>query len=209
MGFPNAIEITTKRLSLNKREKIALSKLIRPPSESLRNSLKVAPLTCASGRDLGIDGFNVLITVESALQGNPIYVCSDGLVRDLSLAYSSYKPSDKFEEVIRMIGDLLDEIRPKSVTIYLDAPISKSGRMALRIRNILRDVRVVTSKHVDSDLLRHEVVASSDSLIISKAECIVDLPREILRRANISPIPLFPFNGLIEGLMLDRSSEDC
>ncbi len=138
-----------------------------------------------------------------------MYTCSDGLVRDLSLAYSSYKPSDRFEEVTKMLRELLAEIKPKprSATLYLDAPISKSGLMALHMRKIL-DIKVVTSKHVDSDLLKHEVVASSDSLVISKAKCIVDLPREILRRVNISPIPLFPSNGLVEGLILDRSSKD-
>ncbi len=186
---------------------MALSKLVRSPNESLRNSLKVAPISCASGRDMGIDGFNVLITVESALQGKPVYICSDGLVRDLNLAYSSYKPSDKFDKAIEMLGSLLAEIKPRSATLYLDAPISKSGLMALRMREVL-DINVVTSKHVDSDLLKHEVVASSDSLVISKARCVVDLPREILRRANISPIPLFPSNGLVEGLILDRSSKN-
>ncbi len=136
-----------------------------------------------------------------------MYVCSDGIVRDLSLAYSSYRPSDKFEEAVEMIGSLLAEIEPRSTTLYLDAPISKSGLMALHMREIL-DVSVVTSKHVDSDLLKHEVVASSDSLVISKAKCVVDLPREILRRASISPISLFPSDGLVKGLILDRSPKN-
>ncbi len=180
---------------------MALSKLVRPPSESIMNSLKVAPITCASGKDLGVDGFNVLITIESALRGEVVYICSDGVVRDLSLAYSSYRPSEKFEESVRLLKEIVEEIKPRSTTIYLDSPVSGSGQIASRMRSLLGDLaEVTTSKRVDSDILKHEVVASSDSLIISRAKCVVDLPRRALERVRISPKPLFPLEGQILGL---------
>ncbi len=210
LGFKDSVEIVGKRYALRKMEVVALSKLVRPPEESLRNSLKVVPVTCASGRDLGIDGFNVLITLEAALSGQPVYSCSDGIVRDLTLAYSSYKPTEKFDEAVELIRDELRELNPSRAVIYLDSPISKSGKLASRLREMLgNEVEIRVSKTVDSDILNHEVVASSDSRIVSHAPCVIDLPRAILERAGIAPKPLFPSGDWVPGLRLDRPAEDC
>ncbi|MDK2383693.1 MAG: DUF5616 domain-containing protein [Candidatus Korarchaeota archaeon] len=208
LGFQDSVEIVGRRFSLRKMEVIALSKLVRSPEESLRNSLKVVPSKCVTGRDLGIDGFNVLITLEAALSGQSVYVCSDGMVRDLSLAYSSYKPSDMFDEAVHLLNDVLKLLKPEKAVIYLDSPISKSGRIASRMREIINDAEVVVSKNVDSDILEHEVVASSDSRIISLASCIVDLPRIALERIGILPKSLFPSEGWIPGLRFDRSTQN-
>lgn len=201
LGFKNAVEIVGGRFSLRKMEMVALSKLVRPPDESLRNSLKVAPASCISGRDIGVDGFNVLITLEAALRGEPVYLCSDGLVRDLSLAYSSYKPSERFEDAVRLLGDTIRVLKPKKAVIYLDSPISRSGDIAGKMRGLLETMAdVVVSKRVDSDLLKHEAVASSDSRVISRASCIVDIPRMALEGIGLHPKLLFLPDKLISGL---------
>ncbi|RLG39490.1 MAG: hypothetical protein DRN78_06675 [Thermoproteota archaeon] len=202
LGFPDAVDIVSRQLSLNKREKIALSKLIRDPSESMANALKRSPLVCIRDRDLGIDGFNVLITIESALNGNDVYLCSDGFVRDISLAYSSYSPTDKFEEAVNLLGELIEENKPLSTKIYLDSPIPKSGQIASSIRELLGDIaEVKTSKHVDKDLLRHEVIATSDTVVIGKAPCVVDMPFYALRKVGIFPKLLFPLRGPIDRVL--------
>lgn len=209
LGFMDAVEIIGKRFSLRKMEMAALSKLVRPPDESLRNSLKVAPASCASGRDLGVDGFNVLITLEAALNGEPVYMCSDGMVRDLSLAYSSYRPSEYFEDAVKLLSGTIKDLKPKKATIYLDSPISKSGKIAERMRDLLgtlAEVRV--SKMVDSEVLGHEVVASSDSRVISHASCIIDIPRIALEGMGLRPKPLFLPAELISGLLIDRPAEN-
>ncbi len=208
LGFRDSVEIVGRRFSLRKMEMVALSKLVRSPEESLRNSLKVVPAKCVSGRDLGIDGFNVLITLEAALSGQPVYVCSDGMVRDLSLAYSSYKPSDRFDEAVRLLDEVVKQLNPGRAVVYLDSPVSKSGRIASRMREIVERAEVVVSKRVDSDILEHEVVASSDSRIISHAACIVDLPRVALTRRGIPPKSLFPSEGWTPGLKFDRSTKN-
>ncbi len=204
LGFRDSVEIVGRRFSLRKMEVVALSKLVRPPEESLRNSLKVVPARCVSGRDLGIDGFNVLITLEAALSGQPVYVCSDGMVRDLSLAYSSYRPSERFDEAVQLLDEVIKQLRPGKAVIYLDSPISKSGRIAGKIREVIDDADVIVSKRVDSDILNHEIVASSDSRVISHATCIVDLPRVALDRIGITPKSLFPSEGWTPGLKFDR-----
>lgn len=205
IGVPDPIESLAESLSLRKAERVALSKLVRPPEESIGNALKVIPPGMIRGSDLGIDGFNVIITVERALAGDPVYLCSDGIVRDLTLSYSSYRPSSLFERAVLTIKETLDDLSPESVTIYLDSPIPKSGLIARRIRELTGgNFEVKTSRSVDSDILAHEVVASSDSRIIGAARAVVDLARATLSRIGVVPKRLFTDKGILSGILDDR-----
>jgi hypothetical protein len=148
-----------------------------------------------------VDGFNVIITVERALAGDPVYLCTDGIVRDLSLSYSSYRPSDLFDRAVETIADTLRSMSPGRVTIYLDSPISKSGLIAKRIREITsEEFEVKTSNRVDSEILNHEIIASSDSRIIEGAKAIVDLAHAAIIRAGISPKRIFTDRGILGAL---------
>ncbi|MCS7103851.1 MAG: DUF5616 domain-containing protein, partial [Candidatus Korarchaeum sp.] len=135
-----------------------------------------------------------------------VYLCSDGVVRDLTLSYSSYRPSSLFERAVLMIKETLDELVPRSVTIYLDSPIPRSGLIARRIRELTGGIEVKTSKRVDSDVLAHEVVASSDSRIIGVAGAVVDLAHATLSRMGVTPKRLFTDKGILKGLLDDRST---
>lgn len=205
LGVPNPVDSLARSFSLRKVERVALSKLVRPPEESIRNALKVVPPQVLRGSDLGVDGFNVIITVERALAGDPVYLCSDGIVRDLTLSYSSYRPSPLFERAVLAIKETLDELSPRSVTIYLDSPIPRSGLIARRIRE-LAGLEVKTSRRVDSEIVNHEVVASSDSRIIGAARAVVDLARATLERSGVTPKRLFTDKGILKGLLDDRST---
>ena len=201
MGVQDPIDSIARALSLTRAERVALSKIVRSPEESLRNSMKVVPPHIVKGSDLGVDGFNVIITVERALAGDPVYVCTDGIVRDLSLSYSSYKPSDLFDRAVETIADTVRSMSPGRVTIYLDSPIPKSGSIAKRIREITsEEFEVKTSNRVDSEILSHEIVASSDSRIIEGAKAIVDLAHAAISRAGISPKRLFTDRGMLGGI---------
>ncbi len=207
MGVPDPIDSLARVFSLRKLEGVALSKLVRPPEESIRNALKVVPPHMIRGSDLGIDGFNVIITLERGLAGDPVYLCSDGLVRDLTLSYSSYRPSPLFERAVLAMKDTLDELSPGSVTLYLDSPIPRSGLIARSIRE-LTGVDVKTSNRVDSEIIAHEVVASSDSRVIGGARAVVDLAHAALIKVGVFPKRLFTDKGILGGLLNDRPTQD-
>lgn len=207
IGIPDPINSLGEALSLTREERVALSKLVRPPEESLRNALKAVPPHLVRGTDLGVDGFNVLITVERALAGDPVYLCSDGIVRDLTLSRSSYEPSGFFREAVNLLSEVIRSLEPGNVTIYLDSPVPRSGSIAESIRELTgKEFEVRTSRRVDADVISHDIVASSDSRIIGEAKAVVDLAAVALSKAGISPKKLFTNRGFLAGFRDDRST---
>ncbi len=173
---------------------MALSKVIRDPVESLLNSFKLCPISCVTDRDLGIDGFNVLITLEAAISGKPVFLSTDGFIRDLSMKYSKYRPSKFFLEAASHLKDLITRLDPKSAVLYLDSPVSKSGEIAKELREVVGDViKVEVTKEVDRKVSHHEVSASSDVVVIKMSRCVVDIPSAIIDRLGIEPVTPLPW----------------
>lgn len=143
-----------------------------------------------AGRPLAIDGFNALITVESALSHGTVLVGADGAHRDLASVHGAYKQVLETGFAVDAIGRLLAAADPETITWYLDRPVSSSGRlraylMEASARNNWRwDVQVVANP--DADLARiSAVVASSDAWILDQCGPWIDLCGELLR----APLP--------------------
>ena len=89
-----------------------------------------------AGADLMVDGFNLVISVEAALGGGVLARGRDGCVRDLSSVHGSYRAVEETEAAILLAGEALAELAPASVEWVLDRPVSNSGRLAQRIREL-------------------------------------------------------------------------
>lgn len=53
----------------------------------------------------------------------------DGTIRDLAGLRGNYRIIDKTEVAVRSILEMLDALKIEKATIYLDAPVSNSGRL--------------------------------------------------------------------------------
>lgn len=140
-------------------------------------------------RPLGIDWFNVLITLESYLKGHPVFIADDGVLRDSSGVHGSYRPGSVTPRATTEILKNIICLLPESISIYIDSPISFSGETALSLRKELErlttipfTVAVIPSADFPLKSFRG-VVATSDSIIMDKNESIFDLPRYTLRRS--------------------------
>jgi hypothetical protein len=157
--------------------------------------VKLVDIKALHGKEVFVDGYNVLITVESMLEGCPVYLCDDGLLRDIRGIFRSYKPSGVTDPALLEIINFLASACPSRVEILLDQQISMSGCLASRIRGMMtkRDVpgTVRTAKDVDHQLkIMNGVIATSDGNVIDAAHFVVDIPGEIARRMGISPLAL-------------------
>jgi len=149
------------------------------------------------GRTLGVDWYNVLITVESYLKGYPIFVCDDGLLRDSSAVHGSYKRGKISERGITEILAAIASKNPRRIELYLDSPISRSGQMAedLRSRLALRPAlpfRVSLFPSADYPLKSFEgIVATADTSIIDSnpPRQIFDLARLVIEKRFHARIP--------------------
>jgi len=143
---------------------------------------------------LGIDWYNALITVESYLQGTPVFIAEDGVARDSGARHGSYRPAPLTGRAMTEIVAAIDALAPARVDVFLDAPIAHSGLMAEDLRHQLsagtRVVVVSVVPSADYFLKAYDgIVASSDSVIIDSARRIIDLPRLVLERAFSVTLP--------------------
>jgi hypothetical protein len=139
------------------------------------------------GGSLGIDWYNVLITVESYLRGSPIFISDDGIVRDSSETHGSYRRSELTARALQEIAAELKSMAPSRIDVFLDAPIAFSGLMAEEVRLMTAGIpcpaEVSVAHSADYPLKGYAgIVATSDSVILDSAQRILDLPRSVLQR---------------------------
>lgn len=134
------------------------------------------PLSALRGAEAIIDAFNLIITVEAALSGGVLLVCRDESIRDLSSVHGSYRSVRETGAAIVMIGEALEKLGVKSVEWLLDQPISNSGRLAKRMREVaeLRNWPWTVELLFNPD----ERVALSDKIAITSDSVVLDRIRQ-------------------------------
>ena len=146
---------------------------------------KLTPIEELEGKDLAVDGFNVIITVEAALFRGEAFVCQDGIMRDNTMAFSNYKITDRTLAAADRVIGVLAKYRPRQAVWVFDSGISGSGKIAEHVRRKMADAGLkgesTTSPDADGRLLGlNMATATSDTVLIHKLESIVDLPQAAL-----------------------------
>ncbi len=140
-----------------------------------------------------VDGYNVLIGVESALKGEPVYLCDDGFLRDIRGVFRNYRCSGLTERAMNEILGVFTGFAPFRVEFLFDSQISKSGDLARWVEKKLKDVGLSgvarTSKHVDYDLKQSNgIIATADGSIIDEVPKAVNIQACVLEQLNLSPV---------------------
>jgi len=181
-GYPvkNASTFIGNHYLLSERQRIALTRVVSPRKEVMLRRAKEKP----SGETVQIDGFNTIITLETALSGSPVFRCMDGTFRDLAGLRGTYRLIDKTDAAIQKIFDRLRELAIRRAVFWLDAPVSNSGRLKARIAEIAEahnfDVGIEIADHVDQRLYPFSNVISSDSVVLNHCPSWINLNGGIL-----------------------------
>ena len=187
-GYPSAtaVDVVGNHHQLEARQRLALGRMLCSPEQRARRAARAIERTDAKGRMLLIDGFNLIITIEVALSGGLVLDCSDGTVRDLAGLRGSYHPVDETDGALDLIGRELASLSPAGARIFLDAPVSNSGRLRARILDFAHrwpfqvDAEVVPNP--DAILARGDNAVSSDSSILDRCSSWLNLARFIVDR---------------------------
>jgi len=88
---------------------------------------------------LCIDGYNVLFTLANYRSGHPLFIGTDGLLRDAGGSHGRFATGTAFAEALEALIDALPEVDPDRVVFYLgcarlDQP-RPCGRDTERMRN--------------------------------------------------------------------------
>ena len=146
-----------------------------------RESRRMDPSALA-GMDLELDGLNVLTTVEVALAGGVLLLGRDGCMRDMASFHGNYRLVEETKPAIATLLEALASLAPRRVTIYLDRPVSNSGRLAAKFRELAEGqafaLDATLSEGVDARLKRSSaVVATADSAILDACGPWLNLAR--------------------------------
>ncbi len=157
-----------------------------------RTTTRMAVDKCR-GRTVRIDGYNVLITIESALSGGLVLRGRDGCCRDLASVHGTYRAVAETVPAVSVIADYLSLLGVARVYWYLDRPVSNSGRLKT-LMGELAEQRNATGKAqpiwvvelVDSPdrvlSTCSEPVATSDSAILDRCPIWFNLAAEIIEQ---------------------------
>lgn len=184
------------RLPLNQRH--LLARCVFSKAEIANHRAKAVSIAKVRGKRLGIDGYNVLITVESILTGKQVIRCDDGFVRDMRAIFGKYRITPATTRALKAIGRVIAKAGPSYVTVLFDKQVSRSGELAAETRRILKQAKVKVDTRaiaeVDRELRAFNVVASSDRAVIKRAKAVWDISGEILkqRAANVLDLTKLP-----------------
>ncbi|MCF8033974.1 MAG: DUF434 domain-containing protein [Desulfarculaceae bacterium] len=193
-GYPRelGLKLTGDRWGLDAPAREVLRRGAFAPREAEARRARLLPLSAAAGQAVGVDGHNVLITLESALSGAVLVAADDGVIRDIGQRGRHFGPSQATQQAAGLMMDALAGAGAGEVLILLDAPLSKSGELAAGLRAMLAragmagQARAVAAP--DRELAAFGgLVASGDSMVIDAAARPLDLAGSIIR--NLEPRP--------------------
>jgi hypothetical protein len=181
-GYPKegSLQLVGNRYALTQELRHLLRRGISPAHVAEERKRKKVSVKHIRGKGIAIDGYNVLITLESALKEKTILLADDGFIRDISGVSGGYRESAETAEALRLVTDFLHASGPEESLFFFDSPISGSGDLAAHIRALLneRGIRgdALAVKVPERIMEGYEgIIASSDTALIDKAQKVFDL----------------------------------
>lgn len=168
----SALQIVGNRYKLNKRQRTAIMRISASEQAINARQQSMCSAEDLKGSIVDIDGFNILILLESALSGAYILKGRDGTYRDISSVHGSYKRVVQTENAILLIGKALKKTGIQSARWYLDQPVSNSGRLKTKLLEISEIHQF--NWQVELDYSPDKVLAESDNIIISSDGWILE-----------------------------------
>jgi len=193
-GFPRtgALNFVGNHYLLNEEQRNYLNRSVFSKKKIESRKKKLILLSDVKDKNVFIDGYNVLITVESICNSGDEFLvnCDDGVTRDIKAVFGKYKKDETTQEALNSIISLLKMFNPKSVLFFYDSPVSMRGKLARKTQKLLKSLEVQgdaqTASNVDAELVKlsrevEGVVATSDGIIIDNVETVLDIPSYIAR----------------------------
>ena len=183
------------RFLLNQRH--LLARCVFSKLEIAKHRRKAIRASAVRGKRLGVDGYNVLITLESIFTRKQVVRCDDGYIRDLRAIFGKYRVSPATTRALAELLRIITRAKPSHVELLFDKQVSRSGELSGMVRRRLEQAGLKGDAQaiggVDLKLRSFDVVASSDRAVIRRAKAIWDIPAELLKRKKVKVFDLKKF----------------
>ncbi len=181
---------------LSERQRLAMMRSLASGQQLSARKEKQISLDELTGRELWIDGFNTIITLEVLLNNSLLFLGQDGTIRDLAALRGTYRLIPETDGAIRMMFAVLQDAGAGRINILLDQPVSNSGRLKARIADIaeekaISDLDIQILRDVDRTLYDKELVVTSDSIILDHCRSWVNLTGECVKKQGIQVLQIW------------------
>lgn len=138
-----------------------------------------------------LDGFNVLILLESLLSEAYIFEGLDGCFRDLSGVFGTYKRVNQTQRAIELVAAFFQKSHAEKLIWIFDKPVSNSGR----IKQIVLGFAIENNFNWNIELEfspdkflaeNTEIVVSSDAWILDHCKNWFNLIGYLIKEENLS-----------------------
>ena len=189
-----AVKVVGDRYRLSREERNLLLRCVYPRAEAEMHRKKLLTAGEVKGQTLVVDGYNVLITVESWLRGKPCIACDDGFVRDVSGVYGKHRHTEVTDTALENIFQALGELSPAMVRFIFDSMVSFSGMLCSyinsRAREVELDIEARTSRTPDAELAANrDIICTSDMAIIARVQRVFDLAGYVIPADYLLRLP--------------------
>ncbi|MEG0927916.1 DUF434 domain-containing protein [Chryseobacterium sp.] len=169
-------ELVGNRYRLKTRQIQALRGASASDIQIEDRKLKQLSTSDLKGKTIYLDGFNVLILLESLLSEAYIFEGADGCFRDLSGVHGTYKRVNQTIKAIEFIAGFFQKNLVQKLVWVFDQPVSNSGR----IKQIILDFAVENKLNWEAELQYNpdKFLAESSETIISSDAWILDHCKE-------------------------------
>ncbi len=184
-GETSSCELVGNRYKLNKRQQQAIKGMSAGVTKVINRRNTEIDTSSLQGKTLIIDGFNQIILLESILSEAYIFKGKDGVYRDLSSVYGTYKSVDQTEEAITIFADFFKKHKVVKVIWVFDKPVSNSGRMKTKLLEFAKknncNWEVILENNPDKVIPKsNHVVITSDAWILDRVDSWCNIINDLI-----------------------------
>jgi hypothetical protein len=183
----SATELVGNRYNLASRQRMAVSRCACPAGAVQQCRRRQLAPAAVRGRELWLDGYNVLTVLESALAGGVVLLGRDGCCRDIAGIHRRYRKVNETIPGLRLVGEITAAWGVTGCRWWLDKPVSNSGRL----KTLIHEQAAAAGWNMTVDLdfnpdrvlyQSGQVIATSDGVVLDRCQQWVNLAREIITR---------------------------
>jgi hypothetical protein len=172
----SSVKLVGDRFDLTSRQRLAIVRASCSDQQLRTRRNKQVLQGHLTGLSVAVDGYNILITLESALSGAPLFVCRDSVIRDLAGIHGTYRRVEETAGAMELAAEVFEAAGVGHVQWYFDSPVSNSGRL----KTAMYEFAVESGLAWDIELVNNpdkvladceEVVISGDSDVLDKCSC--------------------------------------
>jgi len=183
----SSVELVGNRHDLTRRQRVAAARCVCTAAQAARRAAHELTPEATRGRELWLDGFNILTTLETALSGGVILVGQDGCCRDATGVHRRYRKVEETVPALKLVAETARHWGVLRCRWWLDEPMSNSGRLKALLLDLAAregwDWTAELTPSPDRVLARcGGIVATADSVVLDRCAAWVNLCGWIIRQ---------------------------